>query len=166
MQRLRESFEESHAAYLARLAAGTQPVPPALVRSAAGGALRFLDYTDDVALLRVNAAYLVVIAVLYVIMRWRGTGFELRGPMIVRAARHFSCGSRELGRAVRRALARLARARARTAPRPRRRSTRHAVASSRAGTAPARRRPAAAPARAATALPAATDWLRAAPQPY
>jgi hypothetical protein len=89
MQRLRDSFEVSHGAYLARLAAGTQPAPPALVRTFGGGALRFLDYTDNEALLRVNAAYLAVIALLYCVMRWRGTGFELRGPMIVRCVARF-----------------------------------------------------------------------------
>ena len=85
MERLRASYVASHGAYLARLASGTQPRPPALVRSAAGGALSFLDYTDDKALLTVNAAYLATVALLYAVMRRRGAGFELRGPMIVRA---------------------------------------------------------------------------------
>ena len=84
--RLRASFEASHAAYLARLAAGTQPLPPAAVRSVAGGAFAFLDYTDDAALARVNAAYLLAVALLYAVMRRRGSGFELRLLMIVRFA--------------------------------------------------------------------------------
>ena len=84
---LRSSFEASHAAYLARLAAGKQPLPPAAVRSVAGGALAFLDYTDDAALARVNAAYLLAVALLYAFIRWRGSGFELRWLMIVRRSR-------------------------------------------------------------------------------
>jgi hypothetical protein len=87
MESLRASFAASHAAYLARLAAGKQPLPPAAVRSVAGGALSFLDYTDDAALARVNAAYLLAVALLYAVMRWRGTGFELRAIMIVRPPR-------------------------------------------------------------------------------
>ena len=85
MDALRASFEASHAAYLARLAAGKQPLPPAAVRTVAGGALSFLDYTNDAALARVNAAYLFAVALLYVVMRWRGSGFELRWLMIVRS---------------------------------------------------------------------------------
>jgi hypothetical protein len=81
---LQASFQASHAAYLARLAAGKQPLPPAVVRSVAGGALSFLDYTDDAALARVNAIYLLVVALLYVVIRRRGAGFELRWLMIVR----------------------------------------------------------------------------------
>jgi hypothetical protein len=87
MASLRASFEASHAAYLARLAAGKQPLPPAAVRSVAGGALAFLDYTDNAALARVNALYLLVVAVLYAVMRRRGAGFELRWLMIVRSLR-------------------------------------------------------------------------------
>jgi len=89
---LRASFDASHAAYLARLAAGTQPLPHAAVRSVAGGALSFLDYTDNAALARVNAAYLLVVALLYAVMRRRGAGFELRWLMIVRSppCRHLS----------------------------------------------------------------------------
>ena len=84
---LQASFQASHAAYLARLAAGKQPLPPAAVRSVAGGALSFLDYTDDSALARVNAIYLLVVALLYVVIRRRGAGFELRWLMIVRLSR-------------------------------------------------------------------------------
>ena len=84
---LKASFDASHAAYLARLAAGKQPLPPAAVRSLAGGALSFLDYTDDGALARINATYLLVVALLYVVMRRRGAGFELRWLMIVRHSR-------------------------------------------------------------------------------
>ena len=84
MASLKASFEASHAEYLARLDAGIQPLPPAAVRSVAGGALAFLDYTDDAALSRVNAVYLLLVALLYVVIRRRGTGFELRWLMIVR----------------------------------------------------------------------------------
>ena len=81
---LKASFDASHAAYLARLAAGKQPLPPAAVRSVASGALSFLDYTNDAALARINANYLLVVALLYIVMRRRGSGFELRWLMIVR----------------------------------------------------------------------------------
>ena len=108
MAALRASFDASHAAYVARLAAGKQPLPPAAVRSVAGGALSFLDYTDNASLARVNAAYLLVVALLYVVMRRRGSGFELRWLMIVRL---HPC------RLARAALAPSVRVRCRAAPR-------------------------------------------------
>ena len=83
-QRLASSLEASQAAFAKRLAAGKQPLAPAFVRHAAGGALRFLDYTDTSALVAVNGAYLVVVALLYAWMRSRDAGFTLRGAMVVR----------------------------------------------------------------------------------
>ena len=83
-QRLQTSFAASEAAYTRRLAAGKQPLAPDFVRHAAGGALRFLDYTDTRAVVGANAAYLVLVAVLYVLMRRRHTGFALKGAMVVR----------------------------------------------------------------------------------
>ena len=54
-QRVVDSLAKSQADYAARLAAGTQPLPPpALTR-----VLPFLDYTNTQALVAVNVAYLV-----------------------------------------------------------------------------------------------------------
>ncbi len=83
-ERTWSSFDASAAAYAKRVAAGTQPAPPAFVHAAAGGALRFLDYRDTGALLAVNAAYLALIGILFVIMRTRSEAFTLRGAMVVR----------------------------------------------------------------------------------
>lgn len=80
LSRLVSSFEASQVAYEARLAAGVQPLPsPFWTR------LPFLDYTNTAALLWVNAAYLLLVAALFVFIRRRGVGFELRNAMIVRA---------------------------------------------------------------------------------
>ena len=84
-QRLAASFETSQAAFVKRLSTGKQPLPPTFVRHTAGGALRFLDYTDTSALVAVNGVYLVVVALLYAWMRSREAGFTLRGAMVVRA---------------------------------------------------------------------------------
>ena len=80
LSRLQRSFVSSHAAYLLRLKTGKQPSAPALP-----AALRFLDYTDNEALVAVNAAYLVVVLLLFLWMRTRREGFTLRGPLVVRA---------------------------------------------------------------------------------
>jgi hypothetical protein len=84
--RLASLFEASQKAFAKRLATGKQPLPPAFVRHTAGGALRFLDYTDTSALVAVNGAYLVVVALLYAWMRSRQAGFTLRGAMVVRTS--------------------------------------------------------------------------------
>jgi len=81
--RFYDSFRASHAEYRRRLASGTQPKPPGWV----AGPSRFLDYTDTEALLAVNAAYLLVVLLLYVLMKLRKEAFVLRGPMIVRGRR-------------------------------------------------------------------------------
>ena len=54
-QRVVDSLAASHAEYLARLAAGTQPLPPAELTRV----LPFLDYTNTQALVAVNVGYLV-----------------------------------------------------------------------------------------------------------
>lgn len=88
VQRLRTSFAASEAAYARRLASGKQPLAPAFVRNAAGGALRFLDYTDTRALVGVNAAYLLLVVALYLYMRRRTAGFTVKAAMVVCAQQH------------------------------------------------------------------------------
>ena len=93
---LRESLATSRKDYRRRIASGAQPPPPDFVSAGAlRGPLRFLDYTDDEALVAINAAYLLLVAVLYAFMKMRRDGFKLKGVMIVRPpAAPTRCGSR------------------------------------------------------------------------
>jgi len=78
MERIPKSFETSHAAYLERLADGTQP------RYGLEGLptwLSFLDPDNTTAIVAANVGYLIICALLALLVTARGSGFKAEGMM-------------------------------------------------------------------------------------